>query len=439
MRSTVLGIFALVVLCGTNLKAQDISGDWQGTLHRGTESLRSIQRISKADDGSWRALVLLIDQRGFDNPALASAVTLRDSVLKLTFDELSGVYDARLSADGNTFKGTWSQRGMTYALDYQRATKETAWRDPAPHSDRFITVEPGVKLEVLDWGGSGRPVVFLAGLGNTAHVFDKFVPQLTAKYHVYGITRRGFGFSSRPPSGYTADRLGDDVLAVLDSLKLDRPVLAGHSIAGEELSSIGSRHPERVAGLIYLDAGYPYAFYDRAHGNFNMDLAQLRRNLERLQSATSVSDARQLSRELLDADLPVFEKSLRDFEKNLPPPPATPVASPPPPPPSAQMAISNAILQGEQKYIDIRTPVLAIYALPHKPPPNMPSDSAVRAAFIARDSASTGLQAEAFERGVPSARVVRLPNADHFVFNSNEADVLREMRAFIDGLPPSKK
>jgi alpha-beta hydrolase superfamily lysophospholipase len=103
------------------------------------------------------------------------------------------------------------------------------------------------------------------------------------------------------------------------------------------------------------------------------------------------------------------------------------------------MAISNAILQGEQKYIDIRTPVLAIYALPHKPPPNMPSDSAVRAAFIARDSASTGLQAEAFERGVPSARVVRLPNADHFVFNSNEADVLREMRAFIDGLPPSKK
>jgi pimeloyl-ACP methyl ester carboxylesterase len=45
------------------------------------------------------------------------------------------------------------------------------------------------------------------------------------------------------------------VLAVCDSLKLNRPVLIGHSIAGEELSSIGSRHPEKVAGLIYLDAG----------------------------------------------------------------------------------------------------------------------------------------------------------------------------------------
>ncbi len=120
----------------------------------------------------------------------------------------------------------------------------------------FITVENNVKLEVLDWGGSGRPLVLLAGLGNTAHIFDKFAPKFTATYHVYGITRRGFGASSSPsPSGaatYSADRLGDDVLAVIDALKLNRPVLAGHSLGGEELSSIGSRHPGKVAGLIYL-------------------------------------------------------------------------------------------------------------------------------------------------------------------------------------------
>jgi pimeloyl-ACP methyl ester carboxylesterase len=61
-----------------------------------------------------------------------------------------------------------------------------------------------------------------------------------------GITRRGFGASSVPASGYDADRLGDDVFAVLDSLKLSKPVLAGHSMAGEELSSVASRHPERI-------------------------------------------------------------------------------------------------------------------------------------------------------------------------------------------------
>jgi alpha-beta hydrolase superfamily lysophospholipase len=45
------------------------------------------------------------------------------------------------------------------------------------------------------------------------------------------------------------------------------------------------------------------------------------------------------------------------------------------------------------------------------------------------------MQARAFEAGVPSAHVVRIPNADHYVFNSNEADVLREMNAFLAKLP----
>src|SRR6266403_4526129 len=105
------------------------------------------------------------------------------------------------------------------------------WKDPSPHIAQFVTVDKNVRLEVLDWGGSGRPLVLLAGGGNTAHIFDKFAPQLMDTYHVYGITRRGFGSSSAPVSGYSADRLGDDVLAVLDVLKLVRPVLAGHSIA----------------------------------------------------------------------------------------------------------------------------------------------------------------------------------------------------------------
>src|SRR6185312_6635459 len=114
--------------------------------------------------------------------------------------------------------------------------------DSGTHIVQFVSVENDVRLEILDWGGSGRPLLLLSGLGDTAHVFDKFAPKLIGSYHVYGITRRGFGASSMPPlrsGAYSADRLGDDVLAVIDQLKLDRPVLVGHSIADEELSSIG--------------------------------------------------------------------------------------------------------------------------------------------------------------------------------------------------------
>jgi pimeloyl-ACP methyl ester carboxylesterase len=148
--------------------------------------------------------------------------------------------------------------GVYETLVYSQ--EPSSWHDPSPHRGQFVTVEENVRLEVLDWGGVGPPIVLLAGGGHTAHVFDGFAPKLAEGFHVYGITRRGFGTSSAPASGYGADRLGDDVLAVLDFLKLTQPVLVGHSFAGEELSSVGSRYPKRVTGLVYLDAGYQYAF-----------------------------------------------------------------------------------------------------------------------------------------------------------------------------------
>src|SRR5580692_8396349 len=82
------------------------------------------------------------------------------------------------------------------------------WKDPSPHTTRFVTVDNGVRLEVLDWGGSGRPMILLAGGGNTAHVFDDFAPKLTAHSHVYGITRRGFGASGYANAENVGDRLG---------------------------------------------------------------------------------------------------------------------------------------------------------------------------------------------------------------------------------------
>jgi non-heme chloroperoxidase len=119
---------------------------------------------------------------------------------------------------------------------------------------QFVTVEDGVRLEVLDWGGKGRPLVLLAGLGVTAHVFEEFAEKLTDSYHVYGITRRGYGASSRPASGYTEQRRAEDDLRVFDALGLVAPVVAGHSVAGNELSQLGIHHYERMAGLVYLEA-----------------------------------------------------------------------------------------------------------------------------------------------------------------------------------------
>ena len=349
------------------------------------------------------------------------------------------------------------------------AQQPVAWHDPSPHTIKFVTVDKGVKLEVLDWGGSGRPLVLLAGLGNTGHVFDDFAPKLTSEYHVYGITRRGFGASSIPASGYSADRLGDDVLAVLDTLKLDRPILVGHSIAGEELSSVGSRHPERIAGLIYLYAAYGYAYYDPSKGDFVIDLQKLQKNLGQLQSANDLTDEKPLIEELLHTTLPRFERELESLRQEVgqrQPSEPTPTAgdrasfeayqswekrilgfglpvselhqkfesTPDGHVGNEKANKENAVFLGRQAYTDILCPILAIYAVPEDLGPFVYDDPVTRAAFDADSVAIREPLIKTFEAGVPSAHVVRYPHAAHYIFISNDADVISDMHTFIAGL-----
>lgn len=304
--------------------------------------------------------------------------------------------------------------------------------DTSPHKIQFIEVEKGVSLEVLDWGGRGRPLVFLAGLGRTAHDFDSFALKFTARHHVYGITRRGYGNSSKPEpteANYAADRLADDVLAAIASLKLDKPFIAGHSMAGEELSSIDNRHSELVSGLIYLDAGGGHAFYDPARSSVVVDLNDLRRRLDRWDYVASAEEDREQTVGLLKSnDFVLLQKRLQDHLKDLdalpPSQHGVPRASRPP-----ELAIPNAIFLGERRFTALSGNILAIFAVPHDFARNPPAETKAQAEA---DAASQAAQADAFQAGAPSARVVRLPYASHFVWRTHEKEVAREMNAFMD-------
>jgi hypothetical protein len=128
---------------------------------------------------------------------------------------------------------------------------------------------------------------------------------------------------------------------------------------------------------------------------------------------------------LADTSLPQFVKALRAVLAEPSPPNG--------PAPRPMGRVPYAIISGQRKYTVVHGPVLAIFASPPEEPRGAENDPAMRAMIAEVDSA-TALQVGAFARAVPQARVIRLPRASHFVFRSNEADVLREMRAFIDGL-----
>jgi pimeloyl-ACP methyl ester carboxylesterase len=387
-------------------------------------------QIERGTDGALKGQVYSIDQT--PSPADMSTISLIGSTLKFAVSTFRASYEGTISPDGKIITGNMTQ-GAIEPLTFERATPETAWKiDPSPHTVQFVTVDKDVKLEVLDWGGTGRPLVLLTGLGNDAHVFDKFAPKLTDKYHVYGITRRGFGASSRPvpdDTNYTAERMGEDVLAVLDALHLEKPVLAGHSIAGEELSYMGTRHPNRVAGLIYLDAGYPYALYDEANGALVIDATELREQLKKITPGLLPDEEKKLLDELHASMGRVAKEVTYEQEelKNMPFPRtgAEQRMSP----------IGTAIVRGTMKFTTMKVPVLAIFATPKDIGNMMKDNPKARAEFLAFNTRGNDQQAMAFERQIPGARVVKIPNANHYVFISNEAEVLQEMNAFVATLP----
>ena len=433
---------AFALVCSTISIAQtaNIAGDWQGTLKTGAgPGKRLALHITRHEGDDWTALLISVDRPpcfGCEPKALdgfgTNAFTVQGSDVKFSIDALHVTYAGKLSGDGTTITGNWTD-GKPMPLDLQRATKDTAWIQRPSEKISFIDVDKGVRLEVVDWGGSGRPLVLLPGLGNTAHIFDSFAPKLTAHNHVVGITTRGFGESSVPAAtgeNYSADRLADDVLAVTTTLDLNRPVLAGHSIAGEILSSVGSRYPEKVAGLIYLEAGFSQSLYDPATGDPQIDTNTVQRQLDQLAIPGGTPEQRKyIVHELLQTSLPQLEKNLREDNKNLASAPelapgATASWRPSPPwSPAAQ-----AILQGEQKFTDIKCPVLAIFSSPHQLPPN--ADDAAKA----KDLADTTAHANLFQTRIPGATIIRIPKGTHYIFLTSEADVLAAGRRCGEGV-----
>jgi pimeloyl-ACP methyl ester carboxylesterase len=289
------------------------------------------------------------------------------------------------------------------------AQESRSWRDPSTHRVQFVAVADGVRLEVLDWKGSGRPIVLLAGSGNTAHVFDGFAEKLTGSGRVYGITRRGYGASTHPVWGYDDQTLADDVLRILNSLGIKKPVLVGHSMAGGELTTLGNQHSDRLAGLVYLDAlGDPrdWPASDPAYMELFRKLPEAMRTPR-------------------PGDIPLPESERRNLSGYR-----------------STQAIHDAIGAGQKKrdYSNIKVPVLAFFEFPRPTPPPgyQPKNDEEWTAIKAYTNATVPYVerwVKNLKGGVPEAKIVDLPEAGHFVFLTKEADVLRELRTFVASLP----
>ncbi len=123
-------------------------------------------------------------------------------------------------------------------------------------TSHLIAVDNTVHLHYLDFGGNGPALVFLSGLGSTAYIYSDFALRFTDRYHVYAITRRGYGSSDLTSDGYNLPSRVEDIEGFLQAMSIRKVILAGHSIAGDEMTAFAAKYPSQVAALIYLDAAY---------------------------------------------------------------------------------------------------------------------------------------------------------------------------------------
>lgn len=328
---------------------------------------------------------------------------------------------------------------LALLADLTGVAQTPAWQDPSKHQVQFVTVEKDVRLEVLDWGGTGRSIVLLAGSGNTAHVFDDIAPKLAMLGRVYGITRRGFGASSRPASGYDDQRLADDVLQVLDSLHIQSPVLIGHSMAGGELTTLGTQHSDRLSGLVYLDAlGDPrdWSGRDPAYMELYGKLPAGIRTALPMSEEESKSFAAYRDWQTRNGGFAFPESELRNiYETN---PDGTKGRS------NGTPGISKMIGEGQKKrdYSTIRVPLLAFFQYPRSADDILrgryhPKDAEERAAMVAFNDATAVFVdrwTKNLKSGVPKAQIIDLPGAGHYVFITRETEVLRGVKEFVAAL-----
>lgn len=292
--------------------------------------------------------------------------------------------------------------------------------DLSDHSVNFITVSPGVRLEVLDWGGTGDYLVLLTGLGDNAHVFDNFAYQFNDLFHVIGITRRGFGKSSKPNDGYDESTRVQDYISILDQMKISKASFAGHSIACGELNYLGSHYQDRINKLVYLD-GMDYGehrFLKQPPGPVFVDA-----DLVSLEHFITVSDRYYGFREPNAAvcNTYIIDSSGKVVDADSPP------------------EVTAKIIESSVKtdYSLINAPVLGIFetwTINTRLPYYRYLDSKMQSEY---DSVWKPLfdwrakQLNRFRTEIRNSRVIEVQNSYHYVFINNEADVAREMRKFL--------
>ncbi|MEH2183875.1 alpha/beta fold hydrolase [Nostoc sp.] len=115
----------------------------------------------------------------------------------------------------------------------------------------------GATLNVMDTGSGEPSLLFLHYWGGSSRSWQQVIDQLDSQSRCIAIDQRGWGASVATNGRYDLDSMADDVQVVINTLKLDRYVLVGHSMGGKVSQIVAKRHPPGLAGLLLVAPAPP--------------------------------------------------------------------------------------------------------------------------------------------------------------------------------------
>jgi non-heme chloroperoxidase len=310
------------------------------------------------------------------------------------------------------------------------ATLTAQATDPSPHTVAMVSVA-GVRVPYLDWGGAGPALVFVAGLGNSAHVFDDFAPRFAKDHRVLAVTRTGYGEADQPErDGYDIATRVAHIRAALDAAGIAKAVLVGHSLGGDEITAFAVAHADRTAAVIYVDAAMDHAATLQRVTDLGPQLP-VPPDITR-EERTTAEAFRGYYRRTMGVDLPIGEvialtiptrSGLLGTRSQ----------------PRIATAISAATVPPE--FARVQAPMLALYsestaadAFPWVGP-DSPDYARGSALFAGQLRPMILEERQKFARAATSARIETFP-AHHYMFLSHPAETERRMRAFLSPARP---
>jgi len=298
------------------------------------------------------------------------------------------------------------------------------------HRSDFVNVN-GIRLHYLDWGGNGPTLIFLAGMGCSAYIFNKFAPRFTDRFRVLALTRRGQGDSDYPETGYDADTLTQDIRQFMDRLNIEKAILAGHSLAGVELTHFAAMYPTRVEKLVYLDA-----LDDRRRETAIIEQSPLR-NIKIIREESSPHTVEEYIADM-KRDFPRFaeiwselwdEEISHNVKVN-----EDGIVVDKMPETVEKMMVENLIKGYAPKSVEVKKPTLSIYAQ-KIPRLSTAYTEEQKAAFdqFHRNVEQPFFRSliSEFQERFPHAKIIVIPDGHHYCFIAQEELVYDEMRKFL--------